>query len=282
MVSGRKKGDDPDDAPDPALVQHTVHLELDAESHALWRDLRKGIEDELGRSLDDKGLIAELHGRAFAVAADPDDEVEPAAHGPRRMINISTCPDCRRAWQDGAGVSMQISATALERAQCDAIVCNNDRETPARRTIPERIRRKVMERDRWRCTFPGCRSSRNLEVHHVEHVADGGENEPANLTTLCGGHHGMHHDRVIAISGQAPDALLFSRDGRPIACVRQATLEERSHGHNADTATLAKVALQQAGFKAAFAKQAVDAALARVRPDVDLTGLIREALRNCG
>jgi hypothetical protein len=345
MVSGRRKGDDPDDAPDPEIIDHSVRLDLDAEHHALWRDLRKGLEEELGRSLTDKEVIAELHARAFSStttnaadsnAADANTEDsnaektnaektnaektnaektnaeettaavnhgEATSHAPRRMIHISTCPDCRRAWQDGAGVPMQISTAALERAQCDAIVCNNDPETRARQTIAERIRRKVMERDRWRCTFPGCRSARHLEVHHVDHVADGGDNEPTNLTTLCGGHHGLHHDGGIGISGQAPDALLFSRDGRVLARAPQGARAEhrelapadpvaanteprfsptRSKFEQVETRTLAKAALQQAGYRAAIAKRAVDVALAHVGTDVDLTGLIKEALRHCG
>jgi hypothetical protein len=50
-------------------------------------------------------------------------------------------------------------------------------------------------------------------------VGAGGENDPINLTTLCDGHHGMHHEGLIQIAGQAPDAILFSREGRPIAYV---------------------------------------------------------------
>jgi hypothetical protein len=308
MISGRKKGDDPDEAPDPALIDHSLRLELDAEHLALWRDMRKGLEEELERSLTDKELVAELHARAFSSSASSAGSIETTdgvatkgvatEHAPRRMIHISTCPDCRRAWQDGAGVALQISATALEHAQCDAVVCNNDRETPARQTIAERIRRKVMERDRWRCTFPGCRSARHLEVHHVEHVANGGENDPANLTTLCGGHHGLHHDGVVGISGQAPDALLFARDGRLLAQVPQPALDEEvqldrvsneraqdeavsTNFEHVEMRMLAKAALQQAGFRAAIAKRAVDIACAHVGTNADLTNLIKEALRHC-
>jgi len=312
MVSGRKKGDDPDDAPDPALVDHDVHLELDAESHALWRDLRKGLEEELGRSLDDKQLILELHARAFAPpvtdnaeASQVDAEASSAnaeasaanaeassanaeassanaeasaanaeassanaeassanaeasaanaaasaanaeassanaaasaanaeasatraagtgtgspvpSHPVRHMVHTSTCPDCRRAWRDGAGLPIQIDTRTLERARCDALVCDEDRETTATQVIPERIRRKVMERDRWKCTFPACRSARHLEVHHVRHREDGGDNDPANLTALCSGHHALHHDGVITIAGLAPDSLVFLRGDRPV------------------------------------------------------------------
>jgi hypothetical protein len=315
MVSGRQKGDDPDDAPDPDLVEHGVWLELDAVSLALFRDLRKGLEEELGRSLEDKQLVAEVHARVFesssssspsssdsaseATSIDADDvetaervdvpTTEPSRrHPPRRMIHISTCPDCRRAWQDGAGLRVQIDARALERARCDAVVCDQDRETRATQDIPERIRRKVMERDGWRCTVPGCRSARNLEAHHIRHREHGGDHDPTNITTLCGGHHDLHHDEVLTISGQAPDALVFMRGGRPIGTVGAvdasglvATDAMRSRYADVEKRTLAKAALQQAGFRAPVAKAAVEAACEMVGPDADLTALIKQALRYC-
>jgi hypothetical protein len=344
IVSGRKKGDDPDDAPDPDLVDHRVTLELDAVHHALWRDLRKGLAEEFGRSLDDKELVAEIHARAFGMSSSvremPTDGSSPIAasstafvpemradrsspieastttnaievvdaaarQAPRRLIHVSTCPDCRRAWRDGAGIRMQISAQAFERAKCDALVCDDDRETRVTSGIPERIRRKVMERDGYKCTFPGCRSARNLEVHHVEHREDGGDHDPPNLTTLCAGHHQHHHDGVITIAGRAPDALTFMRDGRPVGVVLEGSSPDepsqlasssphepskfaRSSPHEpskfaqVEVRTLAKAALTQAGFRPAIAKHAVEVACAHVGTGADLTALIKEALRHCG
>ena len=47
MVSGRRKGDKPDDAPDPACVKHRLVLELDGESLAIWRQMQQVLELEL-------------------------------------------------------------------------------------------------------------------------------------------------------------------------------------------------------------------------------------------
>jgi hypothetical protein len=205
------------------------------------------------------------------------------------MIHISTCPDCRRSWQDGAGSKMQIDARVLERADCDAVTCDDDRETRTKSAIPERIRRKVFERDGYKCTFPGCRSSRNLSIHHIRHRADGGTHDPPNLTTQCDGHHCLHHDGFIEISGQAPDALVFTRDGKlvgmptsrcePVPMAGEAPPKPSSV--DAELRTLAKAALTQAGYRASIAKRAVEVACAHVDTTVDLTGLIKEALRHC-
>jgi hypothetical protein len=69
---------------------------------------------------------------------------------------------------------------------------------------------RVLERDGWRCTVPGCTSYRNLHAHHVVFRSAGGRDEDAKLTTLCAAHHhhGVHTG-VIRVSGRAPDGLVF-------------------------------------------------------------------------
>jgi hypothetical protein len=55
--------------------------------------------------------------------------------------------------------------------------------------IPAQIRRMVERRDRG-CRFPDCRATwRQLHVHHIVHVADGGTHDPDNLLVLCSFHH---------------------------------------------------------------------------------------------
>jgi hypothetical protein len=83
------------------------------------------------------------------------------------------------------------------------------------RTIPAPIRRAVLARDHHRCTVPGCRSSRFVDLHHIKPWADGGEHHMDNLTTLCCLHHDAGHDGRLQITG-APGALLITHaDGRP-------------------------------------------------------------------
>jgi hypothetical protein len=188
---------------------------------------------------------------------------------------------------------MQIDSLVLDRIECDAIICDDERETRAEPTIPERIRRKVFERDGYKCTFPGCRSSRNLSVHHIRHRANGGTHDPPNLTTQCDGHHGLHHDGIITISGQAPDALVFMRDGKQVGMPAprpdatppappDAAPPVRAKAVDGEMRALAKAALTQAGYRSAIAKRAVDIACAHVGTNADLTALIKEALKHCG
>jgi hypothetical protein len=62
-----------------------------------------------------------------------------------------------------------------------------------------------MLRDRKRCTVPGCRATRHIDVHHIEPQHLGGGHEKENLTLLCSGHHRALHEGLLIITGRAPD-----------------------------------------------------------------------------
>jgi hypothetical protein len=79
---------------------------------------------------------------------------------------------------------------------------------------PKNIEHRIVARDGWRCTVPGCTSYRNLHAHHVTYRSAGGCDAPWNLTTLCAAHHhravhqGTGRSRL-RISGLAPRGLRF-------------------------------------------------------------------------
>jgi 5-methylcytosine-specific restriction protein A len=53
------------------------------------------------------------------------------------------------------------------------------------------LRRKIMERDGWRCQ--ACGSISGLEVHHMQRRSQSGHDSEDNLITLCSEcHRGIH------------------------------------------------------------------------------------------
>src|SRR5678815_564817 len=73
-----------------------------------------------------------------------------------------------------------------------------------RTTVTPRLRRQVLARDHYRCTVPGCRSARNLDLHHIEFQSDGGSNEMCNITvlcTLCRARHKLHYAGSLVMPG---------------------------------------------------------------------------------
>jgi len=89
-----------------------------------------------------------------------------------------------------------------ERMHCDAAVCEHGGRNTT--TIPPRVRREVLARDRHRCRAPGCGRTRFLEVHHIVPRQRGGSNRPENLVTLCGACHRLWHERGGGVAVEAP------------------------------------------------------------------------------
>ena len=86
----------------------------------------------------------------------------------------------------------ELSQAEIGRIRCDSAVCiQGGRNTT---TIPPRIRKEVLARDKHRCRAPGCGRTRFLEVHHITPRNQGGSNRPENLVTLCGSCHRLCHE----------------------------------------------------------------------------------------
>ena len=225
--------------------------------------------------------------------AERHREVMKRSPRPMQMQHSIRCPDCRRGWQLGAGEAIEISATALAEIECDAVIVDDENGGRAAWTIPPATRRKVIMRDHGRCQVPGCRAARFLAVHHIVHREDGGTNDEWNLIVLCFGHHKLHHDGILEMSGRAPDRVRFVRNGVELPPAgglpahiellgdrreeREAVRLRRVANQNVELAT---VALETLGFTAREAKRAVEAACVHGGAET-LEGLLKQALRQC-
>lgn len=58
-----------------------------------------------------------------------------------------------------------------------------------KRALSAATRRQILERDAYRCQWPGCGSWLDLTVDHIHPEIDGGSDDPANLQTLCRPHN---------------------------------------------------------------------------------------------
>ena len=100
----------------------------------------------------------------------------------------------RMSVQTDAG-ERELSKAESERMHCDAAVCEHGGRNTT--TIPPRVRREVLARDKHRCQAPGCGRTRFLEVHHIVSRQQGGSNGAENLTTLCASCHRLWHEKGI-------------------------------------------------------------------------------------
>jgi len=79
------------------------------------------------------------------------------------------------------------------------------------RVIPKGIERAVRARDKNTCRFPGCRNKRFVDIHHVEHWANGGETAIDTLMLLCSKHHTLVHEGGFRIGRDFQDDWTFFR-----------------------------------------------------------------------
>jgi len=169
--------------------------------------------------------------------------------------------------------------------------------------LTDKKRARIIARDHHRCTVPGCRSARNLDVHHLVHQERGGGHQDWNLTTLCHGHHVRHHRELLGIEGRAPDAIRFTwrkqhddalrahggPNGHQRAHVGPSEYEEPRGGAepahprfgHAAIRTQARDALVARGWRAGIARAATDEAITHLGTEAPIDALIREALRRC-
>jgi cytochrome c553 len=62
-----------------------------------------------------------------------------------------------------------------------------------RKAIPLAVKQQVLHEAGYRCGNPICRTIITLEIHHLDHVSEGGENNAENLIALCPNCHSLHH-----------------------------------------------------------------------------------------
>jgi hypothetical protein len=108
------------------------------------------------------------------------------------------------SWVGGRG---GIPASLAAKFACDGIVqpVSEVNGVPVsvgrkQRIVPDRTRRLIEDRDRG-CVFPGCTATRFLEVHHLDHWADGGNTDLDRQVCLCPHHHDAHHRGEYSITG---------------------------------------------------------------------------------
>jgi hypothetical protein len=271
LVAEREHGDAPGDEPKPDVRPQRVSMMLRPAARAALRSARQAIEAERGERIDDSELIEQLC-RAYLGGGSNE--------APKAQIAITTCDGCKQARQHAAGRDIALTDAEYEEAACDARFIGTLDGSPQRATsaVPPATERAVRQRDKHRCTVPGCRSVQFLHVHHIVWRSRGGGHEMENLTTLCGGHHGALHRGEITITGKAPTIVVTRAFEVPHVGESQRSRAVHGVGPMADDARLVLTTL---GFSAREAREAVAGALEELGLSASLEQLVRTALRRC-
>jgi len=203
MVSGLKVGASPGDRRDPKLERYRITWDVDGEAFALWRAKRIALENERGQRMTDSEVVKSVS----RVERGDDGAPTPTLHA------VTTCRVCKQGSLVAGGIATPLNEASTERLLCDHADAGDLDSNDTRRltsNIPAAIRRRVMIRDQFACTVPGCTSCRNIDIHHIKLRSRGGEHRMENLTTVCDGHHVEAHEGLLRIHGSAPDGLVFT------------------------------------------------------------------------
>jgi len=117
--------------------------------------------------------------------------------------------------EDGYAIATRFTGRPDLKAGQYVLQCAERIAEPHDRRIPEEVQRRVYERDENMCRVCGWKAGRRLgddprilELHHVEHHRQGGQNVAENLIVICSRcHDEVHagkHGSVIDEIGRAP------------------------------------------------------------------------------
>ena len=161
---------------------------------------------------------------------------EPPAIGLEVAVGVAGLPE--------AGPARRL---ALHRAGAVVEVHHHERaRARERHELELRDDAAVIARDHHRCRVPGCRSSRWIEVHHVQPRAQGGRHTLDNLICLCGGHHDAVHAGRLQITRAPSGDLAFTHaDGRRYGAPPTTTRARAEVATHADRATHADLSREQ-------------------------------------
>ena len=202
LLAEREPGDRPESPRKPDLRMKKKTLEYPPHVEAILRQCRAKLEREMGERVAEHEVLeamglAFLRGKGSATCKSAPTQ-----------IAIRCARRARSRGRTRAGVEIRDLARDVRAGRVRRALARGRRRARARavQSITPALREYVLARDKHRCRVPGCRSAQNLEVHHLEHQEHGGSHDEQNLVTICGGHHGAHHDGTLILRGTS-DAL---------------------------------------------------------------------------
>lgn len=150
----------------------------------------------------DAAAVGRLHARAQG--RNEGRQPQSGARLPAAQISVLINLDALRGTTDDLGLTdagTELPPEIVRQLACDAEIIPmvlGGRGGPcdvghARRTVPLRLRRLLIARDR-HCQWPGCSAPPSrCDAHHIIHWANGGPTNLDNLVLLCHTHHRFLH-----------------------------------------------------------------------------------------
>ena len=241
---------------DPDTGAH-IEAALEALCREYWNDdkqVRNGRRTPAQRDADvlayalagltysdaDAAAVRRLHARASARSDNlPDESRAPSRQLPPAQVSVLIGLDALRGQTDEMGLTdagVELPPEVVRRIACDAEIIPMILDGPggsadagcSRRTVPLRLRRLLVARDR-HCRWPGCHEPPSrCDAHHVWHWIDGGPTNLDNLVLLCHRHHHFLHQHGYRMVPQPDGTWITVQETEPRATPRRGTPQARA------------------------------------------------------
>jgi hypothetical protein len=187
-----------------------LHFPVTEDVRVLWENgleiARRVVGAEISPVQALEYMIAEWiatwgNGGAPPEESEPEPEPEPEAEETPASVSVENAPAAETKPLPLFPFAEEISVNVENPLLCP----ETDRAILDRAGAS--FRKRIFDRDGWKCTYPGCNARRQLNVHHIEFRSHGGPDEAWNCTTLCQFHHDLLHAAQIGLKGRAPHQL---------------------------------------------------------------------------
>lgn len=178
----------------PAVIKTRIGFELTPVQLARF----EALQAQIGHQANRAEWLLDMMEQSL-VNTEPNTEPNTEQKSPRGdirapyQIHVHECPTCQKSAVQTRHGEQELAANEKEVTICDAQVQSQGH--PNKSTIPPRIRREVLSRDRHRCRRKGCEHTGYLHIHHMQPRSRGGSNKRENLVTLCSACHHLWHEQ---------------------------------------------------------------------------------------
>lgn len=159
------------------------------------------------RALRSEGLEVDLAGALAEVARRVLQGGGAGVGSSAFRVVLEHCEVCKRTVEPKE-VEVEISSETAELLLCDAEVQDASEPETVKRTVPVRLKNRILARSKGRCEVPGCGHRTYVEIHH--HKGWRGGHDTDHMSLICSAHHHAVHDGLLRIRGSWATGIQFT------------------------------------------------------------------------
>ena len=196
------------------------------------------VDRLLARARRNGHVGVDVPGSDEIASEEPGCVWDPARRLPPAQISVLIGLDALRGQTDEMGLTdagTELPPEMVRRLACDAEIIPMILGGPggsadvgrARRTVPLRLRRLLIARDR-HCRWPGCgQPPSRCDAHHIIHWLNGGPTDLDNLVLLCHKHHHHLHQHDLKMVPQPDGTWTAVQQTEPTAAPQRTPRQPR-------------------------------------------------------